>query len=336
MLNYEHPTRKRIFVLSTIVMLVGIVIAAAVMIRSSYHASLSPVSSVPKSSIVTIEQGRTTGEIADLLKAKNIIKSDWAFEWYVRNHELRDELKAGTYLLYQSQTTPEIVDVIVKGKIATDLVTILPGKRISELKQSFVKQGFGTEEVESAFNPEVYAGHPALTDKPKEASLEGYLYPESFQKTANTRLQDILRLSLDEMEIRLNPELRQAISKRGMTLHNAITLASIIENEVSKPEDKAQVAQVFSKRLSVGMRLESDATNDIAKENPAYDSYKNDGLPPGPISNVSESSLRAVAFPAQTDWFYFVSGDDGKTHFSKTLREHEELTEKYCTKLCNR
>lgn len=327
------------------IILVALLLVSAVVIRKTFQDNLQPLSSDTKAHAVTIKPGATTSEIADTLKSKKLIKSDWAFEWYVRNHDLRDQLKAGTYLISPSQSVSQIVDTIIEGKVATNLVTILPAQRLDQIKDAFVKAGFSKASVERDFNPALYPDSPALRDKPQNASLEGYLYPESFQKTADTQPSDIIKQSLDEMNLRLTPQWREAVSKEGLTVHQAITLASIVEREVSNDSDRAQVAQVFLKRYKTSIALGSDVTAFygaiIAGKNPSvsYDSPYNTrihkGLPPGPISNVSESSLNAVAFPAQTDWLYFVAGDDGKTYFSKTLEEHEALTKKYCKKLCS-
>ncbi len=348
--RFKSPEVKRRFSLQSYLLLTGIVLGVLLLcgifvIRQSYANNLRPVSVNKTAHVITIEPGSTTAAIASTLDAKGAIRSDWAFEWYVRNKQLRDELKAGTYVVYENQSVQEIVDMLVKGKVATDLVTILPGKRLTQIKESLVKAGFAEADVTAALDPALYNGHPALTDKPAKASLEGYLYPESFQKTANTNPQQIIRQSLDEMQLRLTPELRQAFSKQGLTLHQAVTMASIVEQEVGNAPDRAQAAQVFIKRYKSDMPLGSDPTAFygalIEGKEPSvlYDSPYNTrihkGIPPGPIGNVTESSLSAVAFPAQTDWLYFVSGDDGRTHFSKTLEEHEELTRKYCTKLCN-
>lgn len=172
------------------------------------------------------------------------------------------------------------------------------------------------------------------------------MYPESYQKSAGTDPKTIIGLSIEEMEKRLTPELRADFAKQGLSVYQAVTLASVVEKEVSNAQDRAQVAQVFYKRLKNGMALESDATaiygavlageaRPSVRFESAYNTYSNKGLPPGPISNVTDSSLKAVARPANTDWTYFVSGDDGKTHFSKTLAEHEALTAQYCRKLCS-
>ena len=341
----NYRSKFKLYVLATAAVLVILLIAGVVLIRKSYTDNLRPVGTQRKSHVITVEPGSTTSVIADNLKAKGAIRSDWAFEWYVRNHQLRDQLKAGTYLVYETQSVSEIVDVIVKGKTASDLVTILPGKRLAQIRDALIQSGFSNQDVDSALEPAQYNGHPALTDKPESASLEGYLYPESFQKSTETTAPQIIKQSLDEMQRRLTPDLRQAISKQGLTVHQAITLASIVEQEVSNPSDRAQAAQVFLKRYRSDIALGSDPTafygaiRDGKEPSVLYDSDYNTrtrkGLPPSPIGNVTEQSLGAIAFPAQTDWLYFVSGDDERTHFSKTLQEHEELTRKYCTKLCN-
>lgn len=314
------------------------------MIRSVYQSNLGALSSEKKAISVTVAPGDTVSEIAIKLRDKGAIKSDWAFEWYVRNNNLRDELKAGTFIVYTNQDIPSIAKQIASGKVASDLFTILPGKRLDEIRDSMIKAGFAEAEVDSALKPENYKGHEALTDLPAGANLEGYLYPESYQKVAETKPSTIVKSALDELARQLTKERRQEYAKQGLSTHQAITLASVVEREVSNKNDKPQVAQVFLKRQKIGMNLGSDVTAFygaiIAGQPPtvAYDSPYNtrihSGFPIGPISNVSESSLEAVAYPAGTDWLFFVAGDDGITYFSKTNEEHEALTAQHCKKLC--
>ncbi|HEX5797710.1 MAG TPA: endolytic transglycosylase MltG [Candidatus Saccharimonadales bacterium] len=326
--------RKKVALVIGILLIIAL-FGSAILVRKAYQDNLRPLSASNAGIVVTIEPGSTPNQIAELLKDNNVIKSDWAFEWYVRNHNLRDKLKAGTYLFKPSQSVAEIVDSIASGEVATDLVTILPGRRIDQIRGDLIKDGFSPEKVDKALNPKQYASHPALTDKPEGASLEGYLYPESFQKTADTDPIQIVRQSLNEMQFHLTPELRSAINKQGLTIHQGVILASIIEREVSIESDRPIVSQVFLKRLRGDVPLQSNATDAYAEINKTYDTYKIKGLPPGPVSNVTKSALEAVAYPAGTDWLYFVSGDDGRTHFSKTLQEHEALVKKHCKKLCN-
>jgi len=332
--------------IGAVLITVGLLIILSILgLRVTYNNALKPLSNSLETKIVVIEEGSSAKQIGSKLKEAGVIKAAWAFEWYVRNNDLRDELKAGTYVFRPNQSVQDITKMIAEGKIATDYVTILPNKRIDQIKKAFVDSGFKTADVERAFSPDLYKDHPALVDKPEGKSLEGYLYPETFQKTADTKPEQIIRLSLDEMQKRLSPEIRKAIMKQGLTPYEGIILASIVENEVNSPDDRAKVAEVFYLRLRQGIPLSSDATTKygaildgrtpVITYESAYNTYNHLGLPPTPISNVTGSSLTAVAYPASTDFLYFVSGDDGKTYFSRTLEEHQALTKKYCTKLCN-
>lgn len=328
---------------------------SAYMVRRTYNQHLFPLSSDTTKVPITIQSGSSVKDIAQTLKSKNLIRSSWSMEWYVRTKGFNDKLLAGTYSFSQSQSVPGIVEVLRTGKVATDLVTILPSKRLEEIRLDLIKAGFSIKSVDKALDPSLYSGHPAISDKPTEANLEGYLFPESFEKTATTTPEDIIRKSLDEMAKQLTPELRAAVAKRGLSLHQAIIMASIIEEEISyhdktrETDDRRQVAQVFHLRLKSGMRLESDPTAHygafLAGAQPSvtfdsdYNTYKRDDLPPGPISNVSSSSLDAVANPAGTDWLYFVSGcekpgDDIRTYFSRTLKDHEALVAKKANHEC--
>lgn len=324
-------------------LIAGVLLLALVVgigyIRYHYSQSIRPVSDSQQSKLITVELGATPNQIAVQLKKEGLIKETWAFEWYVRTNGLRDKLQAGSYYLSPSQDVKEIASVITKGRTATDLVTILPGKRIDQLKQSLVNAGFKPDDVEAAFNPSLYASHPALVDKPAEASLEGYVYPESFQKTAETKPQAVIEKALDEMQKHLTPDVRAGFVKQGLTVHQGVILASIVEKEVGKTEDRPIVAQVFLKRLKIGMKLESDATTSygaiLRNKTPTHDfdspynTYMYAGLTPGPVSNVSASSLKAVANPASTDYLFFVAGNDCQTRFSKTIEEHEDFIKQH-------
>lgn len=312
--------------------------------RIWYVNSLKPLSSSLEVVSLTIEEGATPLQIGNQLVASKLIKNAKAFEWYVRFSGLNSKLKAGTYSLRPSQSVNEIAAQIADGKVTTMQFTIVPGKTLEDIKKLFVKAGFKEDAVEKALDPSYYSDLPALSDKPPLASLEGYLYPETFVMTETTTPNEIIKLSLDEMNKRLTPALRASFAKQGLSVHEAITLASIVEKEVNNPDDRRQVAQVFLKRLKMGMALGSDVTYHYAAKllnveatpfiDSPYNTRKYSGLPPGPISNVSITALEAVANPSPGDYLYFVAGDDGKTYFSKTNEEHEALTKEHCKVLC--
>lgn len=335
------PIRLRAVALILVLLIVG----ATLVVRHQYNRNLHPVSSSHSIKYVTIATGSSVNQIADALYQRGLIRSKSAFEWYVSSHEDRDKLQAGTYGFTPSQSTPQIIQALVEGKIATNLVTILPGQNIIQVRHAFIKAGFKAKDVDRALQASQYrSAYPALADNPATANLEGFLYPDSYQKTANTNPKIIVGEALDEMQKHLTVDIKNRFAKQGLTPYQGVALASIIEEEVATPEDRSQVAQVFLRRLKIGMTLDSDATaryGAVLDGQPPsvtyssiYNTYMHKGLPPGPISAVSEESLKAVANPASTDWVYFVNGDDGATHFSKTLEEQKANTAKYCHKLC--
>lgn len=346
----KSPIRKRlnkpVYILITVIASLLLVFGVSgIVVRFWYVEQLKPLSANSRNVVIVIPSGYTTNQIAKLLYDKGVIKSARAFEWYVRSHDLRDDLKAGQYLLSPHQSTQDVVAMITEGKIKKDLFTILPGQRIDQIKQALIKYGYKESDVDFALRASNYKNYPALIAKPNNASLEGYLYPDSFQTTSSTTPDQLIRQSLDQMAKILTPDTINAFQKHGLGIHQAITLASIIEQEADKANDKNMIAGVFYNRLKINMPLGSDVTYKYAsviagqQPNPFIDSPYNTrkyaGLPPGPISNVTEQSIEAVANPKTSDYLYFVAGDDGKIYYSKTIEEHEALAREHCKKLCS-
>jgi UPF0755 protein len=326
-------------------LLVGLIVLALCGVLISHHVynlDLQAVSTDQKTQIFTVKKGSSVKQIASNLQHDHLIRSAWAFQLYVHSKELNNLLQAGTYALSPSQTTISIVTTMTRGKVTTRLVTILPGRRIDQIRADLINDGFSPSAVKQALEPAQYADLPALAYKP--ATLEGLLWPDSFQKDATTAPSFIIRESLVEMGQHLTPDLQGAFAAEGLTTYRGLTLASIIEQEVSKPADQTQVAQVFLTRFKAGSTLGSDVTANYGaieagqSPNLRYDSPYNTlihpGLPPSPISTVSTSALAAAAHPASTNWLYFVTGDDGTTYFSTNLQDHQSQTQQYCHKLC--
>jgi UPF0755 protein len=336
----QFGARRRLprrFFLILCTLAVALIIGTA-WIHHNYNTNLRPVSSDTTIHYVTISSGESVNQIAKQLLDAKLIRSAQAFEWYVSSHNERDKLQAGTYGFSQSQTTQAIAEAIVAGKVATDLVTILPGQRLAQVREAFIKAGFTPADVDAALQAKNYRGtYPALADNPSTASVEGFLYPDSYQITATTDPSTIIGESLKEMQAHLTSDVRNGFASQGLDVYKGVTLASIVEQEVPGQSDRNQVAQVFLSRLRLGMRLGSDVTAIYAEDvtNSAYDTTANSGLPPGPISTISASSLQAVAHPATTSWLYFVSGDDGTTYFAQTYAQHQANVAKYCHQKCS-
>jgi UPF0755 protein len=345
--SYSPPKKKRVRIFTAIVglVLVGLVVGAFVL-NNVYQSNLKPVNGTNNTLVVTIPTGSSLPQIADILKKNGAIKSAWAFEFYVRNdNNARSNLEAGTYIFHPNMSVPQIVTQLSQGKASGKLVVILPGQRIDQIETALINNGFSKTDVISALNPSQYVSkYSMLTSLPQDATLEGFLYPDSFAKDSNTTASTIVNESLAEMQKNLTLDIVNGFNKQGLDIYQGVTLSSVVEQEVNKLTDRAMVAQVFLSRMSAGMNLGSDVTAYygaiVAGQTPSvnYDSPYNtrlhSGLPIGPISNVSQSSLLAVAHPANTNYLYFVTGDNGVTYYSTTLDVHNQQVQQYCKKLC--
>lgn len=322
--------------------LIGVLVA-----RHIYSLDLQAPSTSQQTQIFTVKQGSSVKEIATGLQSSHLIRSAWAFQLYVHSKELSSQLQYGMYALSPNEDTAQIVSILTKGRVSTQLVTILPGSRIDQVRANLINVGFTPVDVDKALDTAQYAGLPALASKPASINtLEGLLWPDSWYKDANTAPSYIIRESLTAMAAHLTPEVQAAFASEGLTPYQGLILTSIVLQEVNKPSDQAQAAQVFLSRLKAGSVLGSDVTARYGaimaghSPNLTYDSPYNTllhpGLPPSPLSTISTSSLIAATHPSNTNWLYFVTGDDGTTYFSTNLQDHQALSQKYCHKLCGR
>lgn len=343
--KFHRTGRGKAIIISILVFLAIVFVTVAIGANVWYNSQLKPVNSSQTVISISIPSGQSPKTTATDLEQKEIIKSSQAFLWYLRNKGLTGSIQAGDYALDSSKSTPEIAEMITSGKVSSKSITILPGKRIDQIRQTFIDNGFSANQIDRALDPALYKNHPALVAKPTEQSLEGYLYPETFKIDSSTQPEQIIRQSLDQMSKVLTPSLINDFQKQGLGLHQAITLASIVEKEAGSNADKNNIAGVFINRLKAGMMLQSDPTYHYAayllgsqpspEVSSPYNTYKVVGLPPGPIDNVTKSSLQSVANPAQHEYIYFVAGDDGVTRFAKTLEEHNAIVKQYCKKNCS-
>lgn len=350
MTRYNHYRQRRKIpgrVWRVLAGLVVVLVLGVIFVRHLYTSDLQPVSTSPKTQIFTVQSGSSVKEIADDLGKAHLIKSAWAFQLYIHSKVLNSNLQAGTYALSPSQNVSSIVTTMTKGKVATRLVTILPGRRIDQVRADMINSGFTPASVDSALAPAQYSDMPVMAFKPANInSLEGLLWPDSFQKDPTTDPSIIVRESLVEMGQHLTPSVQAAFAGEGLTTYQGVVLASMVIQEVNKPSDQPQVAQVFLSRLKSGSTLGSDVTARYgsieAGQSPSltYDSPYNTlihkGLPPSPISTISANSLNAATHPASTNWLYFVTGDNGNTYFSTNLQDHQSQAQQYCHKLCGR
>lgn len=317
--------------------LIALLISAVMGLLLWYGVQTSPKTKEPVYHVVTIIPGATRQQIAELLQEKLVIRSSSAFLWHIKITG-KNSLQAGSYRLSSNLTAAEVANILAGGKTSSVDILIAPGLRLAQIKQRLVTAGFEQAEIEQAL--EAVRDHPLLKGVPKNSPLEGYLFPDTYKVGPETTAEQLIRLMLDTFEKKITPEIRSGLKNQGLSLSEAIILASIVQKEVSDYPTQQKVAQVFLKRLSEGRVLGSDVTFLYAAAetgqaatpalNSPYNTRKVAGLPPSAIANFNIDALKAVANPAKTTYNYFVAGDNGITYFSDTIEQHEAYTRQYC------
>jgi UPF0755 protein len=292
-----------------------------------------------------VKTGETPASIAERLENQGLISNSAAFRDFLVYAGLDTTLQAGDYRLSPAMTTLQIARTMQDATPSEIDFNILSGWRREEIANSILTSGLdiSTEAFMDATSRPP-SGYPFLQDLPTLASLEGYLLPDRYHLSRNTSIDELIALMLANFDLQVTDEMQEAFAKQGLSLHHAVTLASIIEREAMVEEEMPRIASVFLNRLSQGMKLDSDPTvqyalgynpsqmnwwtnplsqNNLQVDSP-YNTYLYPGLPPGPIANPSLAALRAVAYPEQTPYFYFRAACDGsgRHNFSETFEEH--------------
>jgi len=355
-LAIQPKPRKKKRILALIALLTGLIALGLIAGVSWYSWALKPVdSSVTYVDRFTVDEGMTAAQVGEALKKQQLIRSQLAFSLFLRMNQDKSSFQAGTYQLSKNQSVSAIVDALQNAKAKELVMTFYPGatlrdpRTIDDNKRTDVvtmlkRAGFSDGQINEGLLANY--DHPLLADKPAGTSLEGYVYGETYHFDANSDVKTILEHTFDVYYQAVKESgIIDAAKARGLNLYQAITLASIVQREVSDPDDMKIVAQVFYKRLAEGIMLGSDVTFIYAADqmnvpravnlDSPYNTRVHTGLPPGPIATPGKNALIAVANPASTDYLYFVAGDDGNTYFGKTEAEHQANVDKYCHKLCS-
>lgn len=347
----HKPTRKQKKLIIAGSILAAIIIAC-VSIFIWYTIQLTaPSTDSSKYVLVNIAPGSTPTKIGEQLQSQSVIRSSFAFDVYTRLSNQRNNLQAGTYRLSPSESTPTIVEHLVKGDIDGFSLTFYPGATLAQDKKVLLEAGYSSASIDSAFAATYDS--PLFADKPISASLEGYIFGQTYKFNAGATVSEILERTFAEYYSALTADTNiiAGMKAQGLNLYQGITLASIIQREMTSPSgleptnDQKQVAQVFYSRLASGMDLGSDVTFQYAAAQmgvPAsptvdspYNTYLHSGLPPGPIASPGITALKAAASPAPGDYLYFLSGDDNVTYFAHTGAEHEQNIKDHCAIKCS-
>ena len=345
-------TRKRKIITLVVASVAAVVVAIAAAFMWYSH-ELTPVAATDETKTrITIVSGSTPSDIAQLLYEKQLIRSTTVFDIYTKLAKNRNNLQAGSYVLSPSQPLSEIVEVIASGKVESFSIMFYPGGMLTDRRAGvalkdkmdaesvLLRAGYSQEAITAAFAKQYSS--PLLAGKSAGASLEGYIYGDTYMLDSSMSVEQVLEATFAEYYRVLSAnDLITGFKKQGLTLHEGIIMASIVQSEMGVHEaDMAQVAQIFLKRYRAGDPLGSDVTayygadllrlpRAVTVDTP-YNTRMHPGLPKGPISSPGLAALKAVANPAPGEYVYFLSGDDGVTYFANTEAQHQKNIADHC------
>ena len=302
------------------------------------HPSLSPGVGDEKRTVIYIKPGTHATEIADELKREGVIQDRFLFLLFALLRGSYSELKAGEYQFTPSMGLVEVMKILEEGRVLIHKVTIPEGATAREIANLLSDEGLVDRDrfLHLAMNRAV-----AWQYDPEANTLEGFLFPDTYQFIKGMGEEEIIDRMVQRFFRAFTGEDEIHARRRGMSRYQVVTLASIIEKEAAEDREKPIIAGVFYNRLRQGMRLQADPTVLYGKNqqgpptwadlraNHPYNTYVQEGLPPGPIANPGEGALKAALYPARVTYLYFVSKNDGTHHFSRTLEEHNWAVRKY-------
>lgn len=319
--------------------LVSAALLVVVLASMLWFLFFAPVGDGSNVCLVNCAKGAPLQRVAADMETRRIIRSARAFVFLARIKMADSRIQAGTYQVRDSMTLSEILRKMVAGEIYELRFAVPEGYSIYQLaellesRKIFRKAEFMAACTDKGLLKEF--GIPA-------GSVEGYLYPATYNITPSMKPEDCVRMMISLFEQASGDRVSSLFRKRGKERHEMVVLASLVEKEAMDPTERPLIASVFHNRLKKGMRLQSDPTavygvrafagnvtrRDILRKTP-YNTYLINGLPPGPIGNPGPDALKAALSPATTTYLYFVAKKDGTHHFSETLDQHNKAVNKY-------
>ena len=299
-----------------------------------------------------IHEGQSTEEIAQALERAGLVNNTLVFRVVARLRGVDGKLQAGEYQLRRNMSIDELLVVLQHAPVNEVTVTFIEGWRMEEFAAALQRRQLLDGAAFLALAQRGTTTYPWLRSRPDGASLEGYLFPSTYRLTAETTPQELLDRLLQTFGEVLTPAMREQIRNQGRTIHEVVTLASIVEREAMLAGERQRIAGVYVNRLREGIGLYADPTvqyalgyqpntetwwkrpllfQDLEIDSP-YNTYRYAGLPPGPICNPGLASLQAAIDPEAHEFFYFVANDvagDGSHVFARTLAEHVQNQQRY-------
>jgi UPF0755 protein len=286
-----------------------------------------------------IRTGEGVNQISQHLYEQGLLRSRLVFETYVWYQEMEKKFIAGEYLIEPGLNSYELGQLLTSLDKPNELtLQFIEGWTIGDMADYLVNKDIIANQSEFMNVAQVGLWKQEfkfLAGLPDNETLEGYLFPDTYKFFQNSTSQDIIRKMLANFDTKFSDEMRVTIVTRGFTIHEVVKLASILEKEVKAKQDMKLVADIFNRRLAIGMLLQADSTLNYATkgknasltatelmiDNP-YNSYKYFGLPPTPISNPGFNALWAAVYPEENEYYFFLTSLDGTAYYAKTLEEH--------------
>lgn len=359
-MNQLHRDKKKsnMKIVLGIVGVVGVLLAGAGYSLFSVNAPQNSADSTLYD--VTIKDGDGLAEVAELLKEKGVVRQDVMFRYAMILTGERTKIQTGNYELSPQASILETINIITQGdqqqegsvtiqeglsnaQVASLLAEYFADHSTEAIADDELKKTFEDEFLQEMNNVDKYrSDYSFLESVPENGTLEGYLFPDTYRFFKRTEPETVIRKMLDNFDLKLNRDLRVEIASQGKSIHEVVTLAAIVQREVSE-EYMKDVAGIFYNRLAIGMKLQSDATVNYVTnaDNPQptfaelevdsrYNTYRYAGLPPGPISNPGIRAIEASVFPADNDYFFFLTRlDTGEAIYAKNGTQHLQNKEKY-------
>ncbi|OGF27603.1 hypothetical protein A2303_02965 [Candidatus Falkowbacteria bacterium RIFOXYB2_FULL_47_14] len=324
----------------------------AIFCVAAYNQGINAVDDFGKDMVFVVGSGEGVDRIGQNLIEAGLIRSKLCFKIYIRRSGLQSVLQAGEYALNSSMSVKEIAAILSSGKSLNREreIKIIEGWNIDDIDRYLAENGVISKDAFAGLSKKEignwtfdFARPDFLKNAPDDARLEGYLFPDTYRIYRDAEAEDIIERMLLNFDAKLTPAARADIALKGKTIHDIIILASIVEKEVRGLEDKKIVAGILYKRLESGMKLEVDATINYitGKDNPSsaaedlridspYNTYKYQGLPPGPISNPGLDSILAAIYPEKSPYLFYLNRQDtGETIFGRNYEEHLRNKAKY-------
>jgi len=322
---------KNLFSWKPLIGFAGILIVFALF--GSFVTLMGPVSYSGEDHLFEIEKGESVAQIAKNLKEADLIKSEFAFKFYARLVP-NSYLQAGSHTLSPDMTVGEVFYTLTAGQAGSINVTIPEGWTIEQIADRLAARNIVTKDDFITATNEIY-DYSFLANRPKGKNLEGFLFPDTYNFGANQSAEKIVITMLDNFAKKSPAELSDGRKYNGLNNYQLVIMASLVEEEGRNAEERKMIAGVLYNRLNNGIGLGVDATiryltnnwtgpitkQDLDIDSP-YNTRKYRGLPPTPIANAGTESLEAAINPTDSDYFYYLTGNDGMTYYAKTLDEH--------------